>query len=133
MIAFALPGVIPIGALHLERWHPERVGAAIGARLGIALIEAMPMLTRTRPGPRSCPPFLLRRVRVRGPGSERPAPALPAGGDMENAIVAIILMLAVLVFAVLFFAERRSRDRTRDRLLHRSSQRSARSHTHHHS
>ncbi|WP_321796452.1 hypothetical protein [Burkholderia sp. BCC1988] len=45
MIAFALPGVIPIGALHLERWHPERVGAAIGARLGIALIEAMPMLT----------------------------------------------------------------------------------------
>ena len=49
VIAFALLGVILIGALlttlHLERWHPKLVGAAIGALLGIALIEAMPMLT----------------------------------------------------------------------------------------
>ena len=49
VIAFALLGVIAIGALltalHLERWHPKLVGAAIGALLGIALIEAMPMLT----------------------------------------------------------------------------------------
>ncbi|WP_321803170.1 hypothetical protein [Burkholderia sp. BCC1993] len=45
MIAFALPGAMLIGALHLERWHPEWVGAAISARLGIALIEAMSMLT----------------------------------------------------------------------------------------
>ncbi|WP_167359250.1 hypothetical protein [Burkholderia diffusa] len=52
---------------------------------------------------------------------------------MENGIVATILLLAVLVFAVLFFAERRSRDSTRDRLLHRTSRRSARSHRHHHS
>ncbi|RQR49344.1 hypothetical protein DIE21_20185 [Burkholderia sp. Bp9140] len=49
VIAFALPGVIPIGALltalHFERGHPKRGGAAIGARLGTALIEAMPMPT----------------------------------------------------------------------------------------
>ena len=49
VIAFALLGVILIGALltalYLERWHPKLVGAAIGALLGIALIEAMPMLT----------------------------------------------------------------------------------------
>ncbi|KVC16242.1 hypothetical protein WI69_19545 [Burkholderia diffusa] len=49
VIEFALLGVILIGALltslHLERWHPKLVGAAIGALLGIALIEAMPMLT----------------------------------------------------------------------------------------
>ncbi|UEP36427.1 hypothetical protein LL998_22415 [Burkholderia ambifaria] len=50
---------------------------------------------------------------------------------MENGIVATILLLAVLMFAVLFFAEQRSRERIRDRLLHRPSRRSARSHTHH--
>lgn len=52
---------------------------------------------------------------------------------MENGIVPTIVLLAVFVFAVLFFAERRSRDRTRDRLLHRASRRSSRSHTHRHS
>ncbi|KAG8155027.1 hypothetical protein [Burkholderia catarinensis] len=49
VIALALPGVILSGALltalHRERWHPKVVGAALGALLGIALIEAMPMLT----------------------------------------------------------------------------------------
>jgi len=49
VIAFALLGVILIGALltslHLERWHPKLIGAALGVLLGIALIEAMPMLT----------------------------------------------------------------------------------------
>lgn len=35
---------------------------------------------------------------------------------MESGIVQTILLLAILVFAVLFFAERRSRDRARDRL-----------------
>ncbi|WP_322024303.1 hypothetical protein [Burkholderia sp. BCC1977] len=49
VIAFALLGVILIGALptalHRERWHPKRVGTAIGALRGIAPIEAMPMLT----------------------------------------------------------------------------------------
>ncbi|KGB90844.1 hypothetical protein [Burkholderia multivorans] len=49
VVAFALLGVILIGALltalHLERCHPKLVGAAIGALIGIALIEAMPMLT----------------------------------------------------------------------------------------
>ncbi|MCR4466131.1 hypothetical protein [Burkholderia sp. SCN-KJ] len=63
VIAFALPGVILIGALHLERWHPERIGAAIGARLGIALIEATPMLNAARPS--FLPPFPPRRTRSR--------------------------------------------------------------------
>ncbi|RQS65522.1 hypothetical protein DID96_26470 [Burkholderia sp. Bp8963] len=50
VIAFALLGVILIGALltslHLgERWHPKLIGAVIGALLGIALIEAIPMMT----------------------------------------------------------------------------------------
>lgn len=49
VVAFALLGVILFGALltalHLERWHPKLIGAALGALLGIALIEAMPMLT----------------------------------------------------------------------------------------
>jgi hypothetical protein len=31
--------------MHLERWHPKLVGAAIGALLGIALIEAVPLIT----------------------------------------------------------------------------------------
>ncbi|AJY09888.1 hypothetical protein K6W16_21390 [Burkholderia dolosa] len=49
VVAFALLGVILFGALltalHLERWHPKLIGAAIGALIGIALIEAVPMLT----------------------------------------------------------------------------------------
>ena len=46
---FALLGVAIIGALlvdlHLDRWHPKLIGATIGALIGIALIEAVPMLT----------------------------------------------------------------------------------------
>ncbi|MGU7773395.1 hypothetical protein ACV229_24855 [Burkholderia sp. MR1-5-21] len=49
VIAFALLGIILFGALltalHLERWHPKLVGAAIGALIGIALIEALPMMS----------------------------------------------------------------------------------------
>ena len=49
VIAFALLGVILFGALltalHLERCHPKLVGAALGALIGISLIEAMPLLT----------------------------------------------------------------------------------------
>jgi hypothetical protein len=44
-----LLGVILIGALltalHLDRWHPKLIGAALGALLGLALIEAVPILT----------------------------------------------------------------------------------------
>ncbi|CAE6805145.1 hypothetical protein R69927_01361 [Paraburkholderia domus] len=47
--AFALLGVILIGslleALHLERWHPRLLGATLGALLGFALIEAVPLFT----------------------------------------------------------------------------------------
>jgi hypothetical protein len=47
--AFTLLGVILIGGLlttiHLEQWHPKLVGAAVGALLGVALIEAIPLLT----------------------------------------------------------------------------------------
>ena len=49
LISFALLGVILIGALlgvlHLDRWHPKLIGALIGTLLGVALIEAVPMLT----------------------------------------------------------------------------------------
>ena len=49
LVAFALLGAILIGALitalHLERWHPRLVGAAIGALLGFDLVETLPMLT----------------------------------------------------------------------------------------
>jgi hypothetical protein len=49
LVAFALLGAILVGALitalHLERWHPRLVGAAVGALLGFVLIETMPMLT----------------------------------------------------------------------------------------
>lgn len=49
LVVFVLLGVVLIGALltamHLERWHPRLIGAAIGALIGIALIEAVPMLT----------------------------------------------------------------------------------------
>lgn len=49
LFAFTLLGVVLIGALltmlHLDRWHPRLIGAAIGALIGFALIEAIPMLT----------------------------------------------------------------------------------------
>jgi hypothetical protein len=49
VVVFALLGVILIGALltalHLDRWHPKLISAAIGPLLGLALIEAVPMLT----------------------------------------------------------------------------------------
>ena len=49
IVIFALLGVILVGALlatfHLDRWHPKLLGAVIGALLGFALIEAVPMLT----------------------------------------------------------------------------------------
>jgi hypothetical protein len=49
LIAFALLGIILVGglldALQLDRWHPKLVGAAVGALLGLALIEAVPMFT----------------------------------------------------------------------------------------
>jgi hypothetical protein len=41
-------GMILIGnlgeALRLNRWHPALIGAAVGALLGVALIEAVPMI-----------------------------------------------------------------------------------------
>jgi zinc transporter ZupT len=44
----ALLGTVLIGslgnALRLNRWHPSILGAAVGALLGIAIIEAIPML-----------------------------------------------------------------------------------------
>lgn len=49
LIAFALLGTILLGdllgTLRLQRWHPKLVGAAVGALLGFALIEAVPMFT----------------------------------------------------------------------------------------
>jgi hypothetical protein len=49
VVVFALLGVILIGALltalHLDRWHPKLISATLGALLGLALIEAVPMLT----------------------------------------------------------------------------------------
>ncbi|SAL05766.1 membrane protein [Caballeronia arationis] len=49
LVAFALLGIILVGALlnvlHLDRWHPKMVGAAIGALIGFVLIEAVPMFT----------------------------------------------------------------------------------------
>ncbi|MDY7805248.1 hypothetical protein [Burkholderia stagnalis] len=51
---------------------------------------------------------------------------------MAHSIVQIVVVLVILGLALLFFIERRSRDRIRERLLHRSSRRSHRSHTHHH-
>lgn len=48
LIIFALLGIILLGsllsALHLDRWHPKLLGAMIGALLGVALIEAVPLL-----------------------------------------------------------------------------------------
>ncbi|SAL42476.1 membrane protein [Caballeronia peredens] len=49
VVVFALLGVILIGALltalHLDRWHPKLISAVVGALLGLALIEAVPILT----------------------------------------------------------------------------------------
>lgn len=49
VIAFMMLGIILLGglldALHLQRWHPKLIGAAVGALLGFALIEAVPMFT----------------------------------------------------------------------------------------
>jgi hypothetical protein len=49
LLVFALLGVILIGnllsALHLQKLHPTLIGAALGALLGFALIEAMPLVT----------------------------------------------------------------------------------------
>ncbi|KVE69626.1 hypothetical protein [Burkholderia vietnamiensis] len=50
MIAFAIIGVVAIGALlaamHLKhRYHPNLIGALIGALLCFLLIEALPALT----------------------------------------------------------------------------------------
>lgn len=49
VIAFMLLGIILLGglldALHLRRWHPKLIGAALGALLGFALVEAIPMFT----------------------------------------------------------------------------------------
>jgi hypothetical protein len=49
LVVFALMGVILIGALlttlRLDRWHPRLVGATVGALLGLALIEAVPMIS----------------------------------------------------------------------------------------
>ncbi|AOJ41181.1 hypothetical protein FCJ61_02830 [Burkholderia metallica] len=49
VVLFTLLGVILFGALltklHLGRWHPKLIGAAIGALIGILLVEAVPMLT----------------------------------------------------------------------------------------
>ncbi|MFP3505341.1 hypothetical protein [Burkholderia sp. SIMBA_062] len=50
MIAFAVVGVIVIGALlammHMKhKYHPNLIGALIGALLCFLLIEALPALT----------------------------------------------------------------------------------------
>ncbi|HEX7934104.1 MAG TPA: hypothetical protein VF573_13670 [Paraburkholderia sp.] len=49
LIAFALLGIILIGTLldtlHMQRLHPRLIGAAVGALVGFALIEAVPLLT----------------------------------------------------------------------------------------
>ena len=49
LLAFALLGIILIGALldalKLQRLHPRLIGATVGALLGFALIEAVPLFT----------------------------------------------------------------------------------------
>ncbi|MEM5317910.1 hypothetical protein [Paraburkholderia sp. JHI869] len=49
LVAFALLGSILVGtlvsAIHLDKWHPRIVGALVGLLLGVALIEAVPLLT----------------------------------------------------------------------------------------
>jgi UDP-N-acetylmuramyl pentapeptide phosphotransferase/UDP-N-acetylglucosamine-1-phosphate transferase len=49
LVAFALLGIILIGGLldtlHLRKLHPRLLGAMLGALLGFALIEAVPLFT----------------------------------------------------------------------------------------
>jgi hypothetical protein len=49
VVAFALLGIILIGTLldtlHLQRLHPRLIGATVGALVGFALIEAVPLFT----------------------------------------------------------------------------------------
>ncbi|WP_250456104.1 hypothetical protein [Caballeronia sp. ATUFL_M2_KS44] len=49
IVVFSLMGIIFVGALfatlHLERWHPRLVGAVLGALIGLALIEAVPIIS----------------------------------------------------------------------------------------
>ncbi|AUT76792.1 hypothetical protein [Paraburkholderia hospita] len=49
VVVFALLGVILIGGLlsaaHLERCHPKLIGAVLGALLGVAVIEVVPLFT----------------------------------------------------------------------------------------
>lgn len=48
IITFALLGTVLIDSLFasigLKRWHPKLLGATLGALLGFAMIEAVPML-----------------------------------------------------------------------------------------
>jgi hypothetical protein len=49
VVILVLLGMVLIGslgdALQLKRWHPTLIGAVVGALVGVALIEAVPMLT----------------------------------------------------------------------------------------
>ncbi|WP_168788110.1 hypothetical protein [Paraburkholderia aromaticivorans] len=49
VVAFALLGIILIGSLldtlQLQKLHPQLIGATLGALLGFALIEAVPLFT----------------------------------------------------------------------------------------
>jgi UDP-N-acetylmuramyl pentapeptide phosphotransferase/UDP-N-acetylglucosamine-1-phosphate transferase len=49
VVAFALLGIILIGGLldtlHLRKLHPRLLGAMLGALLGFALVEAVPLFT----------------------------------------------------------------------------------------
>ncbi|TCF97735.1 hypothetical protein BZM26_29630 [Paraburkholderia strydomiana] len=49
LVAFALLGIILIGTLldtlHLQNLHPRLIGATVGALVGFALIEAVPLFT----------------------------------------------------------------------------------------
>ncbi|AXF18967.1 hypothetical protein PQQ88_31010 [Paraburkholderia caledonica] len=49
LVAFALLGIILIGTLldtlHLQKLHPRLIGATVGALVGFALIEAVPLFT----------------------------------------------------------------------------------------
>ncbi|WP_027802211.1 hypothetical protein [Paraburkholderia dilworthii] len=49
LLAFALLGIILIGTLldtlKLQKLHPRLIGATVGALLGFALIEAVPLFT----------------------------------------------------------------------------------------
>ena len=53
---------------------------------------------------------------------------------MENGIVQIAVIVSILLLALLFFVAPRSREKIRDRLLRKTTQRPHhRSHTHRHS